>query len=126
MHAYVQLIPRKRKAFDKGIDQLALEGAIQILRSLDELEFFVAAVGRLQFDVLVYRLRSEYRVEVTLDMLPYESCSWLEGGVQTFQAPPDALVAKDSRNRPVVLFRSAWSKNFAREKNPHHTLLDMG
>ena len=116
----------KRKAFDKGIEQLALEGAIQILRSLDELEFFVAAVGKLQFDVLVYRLKNEYRVDVTLDMLPYEFCSWLEGDVQSFKAPPDALVAKDGRNRPVVLFRSAWSKNFAREKNPQHCFLDMG
>ncbi len=116
----------KRKAFDKGIAQLALEGAIQILRSLDDLEFFVAAVGRLQFDVLVHRLRSEYGVEVTLEVLPYETSAWLQGNVEAFQAPSDALVLKDSRDRPVVLFRTAWSKGFAREQNPDHALLEMG
>src|SRR5665811_168159 len=46
-----------RKSFDKGIEQLAREGTIQILRSLDGLEFFVAAVGKLQFDVLEFRLQ---------------------------------------------------------------------
>ena len=56
-----------RKSFDKGIEQLAKEGTIQILRSLDGLEFFVAAVGRLQFDVLEFRLQSEYRVKVVVD-----------------------------------------------------------
>jgi len=116
----------KRKAFDQGIEQMALEGTIQILRSLDELEFFVGAVGRLQFDVLQFRLRNEYRVETILDHLPFESSAWLEGDPHTFNAPSDAAVVKDQRNRPVVLFHSAWSKNFARERNPHHTLLEMG
>ncbi len=116
----------KRKSFDKGIEQLALEGTIQILRSLDDLEFFVAAVGKLQFDVLVFRLRSEYRVEVVLDVLLFESSAWLVGEIETFKPPSDAMVVKDSRDRPVVLFRSSWSKNFAREKNPNHTFLEMG
>lgn len=115
-----------RKSFDKGIEQLAKEGTIQILRSLDELEFFVAAVGKLQFDVLEFRLQNEYRVKPVVDMLPYESSAWLVGDVETFKAPSDALVVKDLRNRPVVLFRSAWSKTFARERNPQHDFKDMG
>lgn len=116
----------KRKAFDQGIQQMAAEGTVQILRNLNDLEFFVGAVGRLQFDVLQYRLRSEYRVETKLDTLPFECSAWLVGDVATFKAPSDAMVLKDERGRPVVLFRSPWSKNFARERNPEHTLLDMG
>lgn len=115
-----------RKSFDKGIEQLAKEGTIQILRSLDGLEFFVAAVGKLQFDVLEFRLQSEYRVKTIVDMLPYESSAWLVGDVETFKPPSDALVVKDSQDRAVVLFRSAWSKTFARERNPQHDFKDMG
>lgn len=115
-----------RKSFDKGIEQLAKEGTIQILRSLDGLEFFVAAVGKLQFDVLEFRLQSEYRVKVVVDVLPYESSAWLVGDVETFKPPSDALVVKDSRDRAVVLFRSSWSKNFASERNPDHSFKDMG
>ena len=115
-----------RKSFDKGIEQLAKEGTIQIMRSLDGVEFFVAAVGRLQFDVLEFRLQNEYRVKTVVDMLPYESSAWLVGDVDTFKPPSDALVVKDSQDRAVVLFRSAWSKNFARERNPQHDFNDMG
>ena len=116
----------KRKAFDKGMVQMAAEGTVQIMRSLDELESFVAAVGRLQFDVLQFRLRNEYGVETKLESLPFECSSWLVGDVNAFRAPTDAMVVKDQLDRPVVLFRSPWSKNFAKERNPDHDLLEMG
>lgn len=116
----------KRKAFDKGLVQMAAEGTVQIMRSLDELEFFVAAVGRLQFDVLQFRLRNEYRVETRLEHLSFECSAWLVGDVDTFRPPSDAMVVKDQLDRPVALFRSPWSKNFAKERNPDHDLLEMG
>ena len=116
----------KRKAFDKGMEQMAAEGTVQIMRSLDELESIVAAVGRLQFDVLQFRLKNEYRVETRLEPLSFECSAWLVGDVKTFRPPSDALVVKDQQDRPVVLFRSPWSKNFAKERNPDHDLLEMG
>ena len=116
----------KRKAFDKGMEQMAAEGTVQILRSLDDLEFLVAAVGRLQFDVLQFRLRNEYRVETRLEPLSYTCSAWLAGDLDTFRAPSDAMLVKDHRNRPIVLFRSSWSKTFTQERNPDHELLEMG
>src|SRR4029079_6489907 len=88
----------KRKAFDKGMMQMAQEGTMQILRSLSELESFVAAVGRLQFDVLQYRLRQEYRVETVLTPLPFECSAWLFGDPSTFRLPMDALIVKDRQD----------------------------
>jgi len=116
----------KRKAFDKGMMQMAQEGTMQILRSLSELESFVAAVGRLQFDVLQYRLRQEYRVETVLTPLPFECSAWLFGDPSTFRLPMDALIVKDRLDRPVVLFPTLRSKTFALERNPDHRLEDMG
>ncbi len=116
----------KRKAFDKALEQMTAEGTVQILRSLDDLEFIVAAVGRLQFDVLQFRMRNEYRVETGLEPLPYECSAWLMGDLNAFRAPGDALIVKDQRDRPVVLFRSSWSKNFTKERHPDHIFLDMG
>ena len=116
----------KRKAFDKGMEQMATEGTVQLLRSLDDLEFLVGAVGRLQFDVLEFRLRNEYRVETRLEPLTYACSAWLVGDLDTFRAPSDAMIVKDHLNRPIVLFRSPWSKNFAKEHNPGHDLLEMG
>lgn len=116
----------KRKAFDKGVHQMAQEGTVQILRSLNENESLIAAVGRLQFEVLQYRLRHEYRVETILDALPFECSAWLVGDPRTFKTTSEVMIVKDRLDRPVVLFPSQRSKGFAIERNPGHELLEMG
>jgi peptide chain release factor 3 len=116
----------KRKAFDKGMEQMAQEGTVQIMRSLNDLESLVAAVGRLQFDVLQYRLRHEYRVETVLDLLPFTCSAWLDGNPVTFKAPSASMVVKDQRGRVVVLFQDALMKSIGRDRNPDHVLKDMG
>jgi peptide chain release factor 3 len=116
----------KRKTFDKGMLQMAQEGTVQILRSINDMESMVAAVGRLQFDVLQYRLRTEYKVETVLDMLPFTCSAWLEGDPATFKAPSDSMVVKDQRERVVVLFSDPRMKAFARTRNLDHVLRDMG
>ena len=70
----------KRKQFIKGTSQIAQEGAIQIFQELDAgmEEVIVGVVGTLQFDVLKYRLKSEYNVEIRMDTLPYELIRWVE------------------------------------------------
>ena len=48
----------KRKQFQKGMTQLAQEGAVQIFEQSGALDsFVVGAVGMLQFEVLEYRLK---------------------------------------------------------------------
>ncbi len=62
----------KRKQFVKGINQIAQEGAIQIFQEPDSgmEEVIVGVVGVLQFEVLEYRLKNEYGVEVRREGLP--------------------------------------------------------
>src|SRR3990167_560571 len=55
--------PLKQKQLLKGLVQLSEEGAVQVFRPLDNNDLIVGAVGVLQFDVVVHRLRSEYSVE---------------------------------------------------------------
>ena len=116
----------KRKAFDKGMEQMAQEGTVQIMRSLRETESLVAAVGRLQFDVLQYRLRTEYRVDTVLDLLPFSCSAWLEGDPETFKAPSASMLVKDQRGRVVVLFGDQVMKSIARDRNPGHGFREMG
>ena len=117
----------KRKSFDKGMRQLGQEGAIQVLRSWDNplSEPYVAAVGKLQFEVLSYRLREEYHVDTKLDVLNYECGAWLKGDVKTFKKNSTALLVRDYLDRPVILFRSEWEKTYARDQNPNHQLIDF-
>jgi peptide chain release factor 3 len=116
----------KRKAFDKGLSQMAQEGTMQIMRSLNDQEILIAAVGRLQFDVLQYRLRNEYRVETVLDALPFTCSAWLEGDPATFKPPSASMLVKDQRDRVVVLFGDQLMKTIARDRNPDHVFREMG
>ncbi|NOT32521.1 MAG: peptide chain release factor 3, partial [Planctomycetes bacterium] len=116
----------KRKSFDKGLEQLVNEGTVQVLNPESGVkEPLVAAVGKLQFEVLQYRLRDEYGCETTLSPLPYECSAWLIGPRETFAPPTTALVARDHRDRTVVLFTSEWDKKNAAKKHPQHRLLDL-
>ena len=69
----------KRKQFETGIRQIAQEGAIQIFHEPNTglEEVIVGVVGVLQFDVLEYRLQSEYSTAVRRRALPYENIRWI-------------------------------------------------
>ena len=126
---FARVSPReltKRKSFDKGMDQLIAEGTVQRLWPENGAmnDPLVAAVGKLQFEVLQYRLSDEYKVETTISPLPFECSAWVQGDMATFNAPTTSLVTKDARGRTVVLFMSIWDKQSAARKNPAHTLLD--
>ena len=60
-----QIDSLKRKQFDKGITQIAQEGAIQMFFLPDSgmERVYVGVVGMLQFDVLQFRMESEYGVK---------------------------------------------------------------
>ena len=115
----------KRKQFDKGVAQMTAEGTVQLLKSWNELDFFIAAVGRLQFDVLQYRLKNEYGVETVLEALPYACSGWLQGDTETFDPPVQTMKVKDTKGRTVVLFKSPWDKEYTQKKCPNHSFLDM-
>jgi len=116
----------KRKAFDKGIQQLADEGTIQLLHPLDTYsEAIFAAVGKLQFEVMQYRLKDEYGVETVLTPLPYECSGWLIGPLETFKKPSTALIVTDRLGKTMVLFGENWEKDYAIRENPDHQLIDI-
>ena len=61
----------KRKQFVKGVTQIAQEGAIQVFKEthIGMEEIIVGVVGVLQFEVLEYRLKNEYNVDIKMDRL---------------------------------------------------------
>ncbi|MDA3959465.1 MAG: peptide chain release factor 3 [Planctomycetota bacterium] len=117
----------KQKGFQKGIAQLGAEGAVQLLYDWrnPQGEPIVAAVGRLQFEVLQYRMEDEYGVKTMVDMLPYSCSAWLEGDYETFDKPTTARLVQDADDRPLLLFGNRWEKDYAAKNNPDHKLLDI-
>jgi peptide chain release factor 3 len=116
----------KRKTFDKGVQKLSEEGAIQILKPFDALgETIYAAVGQLQFEVMQYRLLDEYNAETNLTLLPYQCSAWIVGDLSTYQKSFNSILVKDLFEKPIALFATPWEKQYAMKQNPNHQFLDL-
>ena len=118
-----QIDTMKRKQFLKGISQIAQEGAIQIFQEYNTgmEEIIVGVVGVLQFEVLTYRLKNEYNVDVRLETLPYEYIRWIENrmelDIEHIEGTSDMKLVKDLRDRPLLLFVHEWSIGMVLDRN---------
>ncbi len=127
-----QIDTMKRKQFTKGVYQIAQEGAIQIFQEVNAgmEEIIVGAVGVLQFEVLTYRLKSEYNVEVRLDQLPYEYIRWIENpgeiNVEKIQGTSDMKRIQNFKGEPLLLFAHEWSIKMVEDRNPGLKLSEFG
>jgi peptide chain release factor 3 len=57
--------------------QLSEEGATQFFRPLVGNELILGAVGVLQFDVVAYRLKSEYNVDSVFENVRVQTARWV-------------------------------------------------
>lgn len=116
----------RRKQFDRGIQQLVEEGAIQLFFTRGrQKDAILAAVGELQFDVVQFRLESEYNAPSRVQWLPYKHARWyrpkadadLEGG-EDLKTPYGAKLVLDSFNSPAILLQSEWDLKTLERENP--------
>ena len=118
-----QMDTMKRKQFVKGINQIAQEGAIQIFQEFNTgmEEIIVGVVGVLQFDVLKYRLKNEYNVEILLENVPYEHIRWIENkdevDVRRLTGTSDMKKVTDLKGNPLLLFINSWSVGMTLDRN---------
>ena len=131
--ARVRLIDSmKRKQFVKGVTQIAQEGAIQIFQEYKGgmEEIIVGVVGVLQFDVLKFRLESEYNVDIRLENLPYEHIRWIENkeevDVDALSGTSDMKKVIDMKGNPLLLFINAWSVGMTLDRNKGLVLTEFG
>ena len=127
-----QIDTMKRKQFIKGISQIAQEGAIQIFQEFNTgmEEIIVGVVGVLQFEVLEYRLKNEYNVDIKLESLPYEHIRWIENpeeiNMSRIVGTSDMKKIKDLKDNPLLLFVNSWSVNMVLERNEGLKLSEFG
>jgi len=119
----------KYKQFRQGLDQLLQEGVIQALylRQSSMKTPLLAAVGPLQFEVVQFRLESEYGAESRLEAAPWSVVRWLpttirEEELDSLTLPTGARIAYDIGRNPVVLFQNEWSANYFGETNKNAPL----
>ena len=112
----------KRKQFEKGIMQIAQEGAIQIFHEphTGVEEVIVGVVGVLQFEVLEYRLKTEYGVDIRRRSMPYELVRWVENDdidISRLNLTSDTKWVQDFKGNNLLLFTSDWCIGWALQKN---------
>ena len=118
------LDPLKRKQLQKGIQELSEEGTVQLFMEPGrEKDPVCGVVGRLQFDVLMFRLQHEYGARVTFDLLPYQHARWVAGAADCaeLKAKRIPMAVLDQDNRPVALFRDEWELGRAERDNENWT-----
>jgi peptide chain release factor 3 len=70
--------PLKTKQLQKGLQQLAEEGSTQVFFPQRNNDIIVGAVGMLQFEVVAYRLKDEYKVEAIYENINVNTVRWVD------------------------------------------------
>ncbi|MCS6837703.1 MAG: peptide chain release factor 3 [Bdellovibrionaceae bacterium] len=112
----------KRKKMIDAIRHLAEEGAIQLFvdPAVGPGDPILGAVGELQFDVLLFRLRNEYGLEeVSLQRLTYTVVRWpRRGEVPVTQLNGNFRIYYDMSGHPAILLNELWDLKWAEKENP--------
>lgn len=120
--------PLKVKQLQKGLQQLSEEGSTQVFFPLRNNDIIVGAVGVLQFEVVAYRLKDEYKVEAIYEPVSVATARWVDcdddkkmadfrrkcednlaidgGGHLTYLAPTRVNLSLSQERYPEVLFRA--------------------
>lgn len=118
-------VPAKFKPFRKGLEQLLNEGVVQAftLKNTAQAVPLLAAVGPLQFEVVQYRLKSEYGADARLEPTAWKYLRWVDPSVSddvigAVMLPMGAALAEDAQRRSVILFDGEWALRYFEENHP--------
>lgn len=120
--------PLKVKQLQKGLTQLSEEGSTQLFMPLRNNDLVVGAVGALQFEVVAYRLKDEYKVDCLYEPVNVQYARWIDstnklkldefrkkafdnlamdaGGYLTYLAPTRVNLALMEERWPDLTFRA--------------------
>jgi peptide chain release factor 3 len=114
--------PLKAKQLKKGLVQLAEEGAVQVFRPLIGSDYILGAVGVLQFDVTMARLKDEYWVDAIYEPVDYAAARWVDcedkKRLKKFEAANQASLAVDAEGALTYLAPGQWHVRFIEEQWP--------
>ena len=112
--------PLKLKALNKGLDQLCEEGATQLFRPLINNDLILGAVGPLQFEVAAFRLKEEYGVQCSFEVVNVITARWIHCDdyplLEQFKNKLVGDLALDHAGELVFLARSAVSLRLTQER----------
>jgi peptide chain release factor 3 len=124
--------PADSKKFRAGLEQLLQEGVVQSFaaRNAPPGATLLAAVGPLQFEVVQYRLQSEYGAESRLSPAPWTLLRWVEPHPDLEKRSEIVMatgvsLGSDKLEQPIILFPNDWTMRYFAEKNPRLKLSEL-
>lgn len=122
--------PLKHKQLEKGLNQLCEEGAAHVLTEAGAAGHLaiVGVVGALQLEVIEYRLKHEYAVDVSFEPLPFQVARWTQGEMPPshwFDRYGGVMRLQDKERRPVILLDSEWTADRIARDNARLRLLKV-
>ncbi|MEN6624239.1 MAG: peptide chain release factor 3 [Smithella sp.] len=119
--------PLRIKHLQKGLTQLSEEGAIQVFKPLSGADNVLGAVGVLQFDVTMSRLKNEYSVYADYEKTDYTVARWVTYSdvkkFEEFQRRFYSNLAFDTDGNMVFLALNEWRLAHTTEEWPQITFL---
>jgi peptide chain release factor 3 len=104
--------PMKAKQLQKGLVQLAEEGAVQVFRPIGTSDYILGAVGVLQFEVTSARLLNEYGADTVFEPVEFALARWAEcedrNRLKAFQQENGRFLANDAEGHLTFLAPSQW------------------
>ncbi|WP_137167670.1 peptide chain release factor 3 [Salinimonas lutimaris] len=114
--------PMKQKQLLKGLIQLSEEGAVQVFRPLANNDLIVGAVGVLQFDVVVARLKAEYNVDAIYEHISVNTARWVyssdERKLDEFRRKAEQNLALDGGDNLTYIAPTMVNLQLAQERYP--------
>jgi peptide chain release factor 3 len=114
--------PLKQKQLQKGLIQLAEEGAVQVFRPLQNNDLIVGAVGVLQFDVVVARLKGEYNVDAMYEHINVYTAQWVTSKdprkLDEFRRKSEANLSLDGGDNLAYIAPTRVNLALAKERYP--------
>jgi len=114
--------PLKSKQLQKGLLQLSEEGAVQVFRPLIGNEFILGAVGALQFDVTMSRLKEEYGVDAVYHSVDYSTARWIDSEdkarLEEFKKRYKTSLATDTADALTFFASDKWRLNYIMKEWP--------
>ena len=114
--------PLKQKQLQKGLIQLSEEGAVQVFRPLINNDLIVGAVGVLQFDVVVARLKAEYNVDAIYEHVSVATARWVYSKdakkLDEFQRKAEQNLALDGGDNLTYIAPTMVNLQLAQERYP--------
>ena len=114
--------PLKTKQLHKGLVQMAEEGAVQLFRPIMGSDYILGAVGVLQFEVTMARLKAEYNVDAMYETVQYSLARWVTCDdakiLKAFEAKNQGNLALDAEGHLAFMADGQWRLNHTAELFP--------